>query len=275
MLSTSIKQQKQRGFTLVEVSVVVPMIIIIIVGILALLITLVRNNVVQSTRSAIVNDTRLALGSLEKDINASTLFFPSTLPGGTYSDFNQPGLSGTYKTNGTTVSGATSTSINTLMVQSYNQIADPQDTTGTKTIAAFKGTAPCSGSTFSQSSNIVPIAVLYFVSNGTLYRRTLIDKTNPTTCGTKLIKQSCPTGSDANTPACTVKDTALLNNVTQFDVDYYLAPSDASAMNAYVASPSPTIDQAKAINVTISASTIVSGSSVSHNASLRMTRVNN
>lgn len=275
MLSTLNKNQKERGFTLVEVAVVVPMIIMIIVGILALLITLVRSNVVQSTRNALVNDTRLTMSSLEKDVTASSQFFASTLPSLTYKDYNEPGLSGTYKTNGTLASGASSTNLNTLFIQSYNQIVDPQDTTGTKVIPAFKGTPPCSGSIVSQPTNIIPTAVLYFVNNGTLYRRTIIDKTNPTPCGALLIKQACPTGTDSNVPACTSKDVALLNNVSQFKVDYYLNASDSAIMNAYVASPSPTIDQAKAIGVSITTSTTASGTNVSHSSSLRMTRTNN
>ncbi len=272
MLPTLTKSQNERGFTLVEVAVVVPMIVIIVIGILAMLITLVQSNVAQTTRSNLVYQTRLALGDVEKDVDSSTLFLPSTLPSATYSDFNEPGLSGTYKTNGTLSGGAASTNLNTLFIQGYNQILDPQDATRTKIIAAFKGTPPCSGSAVTQTSNIVPISVLYFVNNGTLYRRTIIDKTNPTTCGTKLIKQACPTGSDLNTPACATKDVVLLNSVSQFKIDYYLNAGDASPMNAYIASPSPTIDQAKAISITITSATGASGKSVSHTAGLRVAR---
>lgn len=269
---TSTDPRKQGGFTLVEVAVVVPMIVIIVIGILALLITLVRNNVVQISRNNQVYQTRLALASVEKDVSSSTLFFPSTLPGATFSDFNAPGLSGTYKTNGTLSGGSSSSNLNALFLQAYNQILDPQDATKTKVTAAFKGTPPCSGSAITQTSNIAPIAVLYFVTNGTLYKRTLVDKTNPTTCGTKLIKQSCPTGSDANTPVCSVKDVALLSGVTQFKVDYYLNANDTVVMDAYIGSPSPTIDQAKAIAVTITSATTASGASVSHTATLRMAK---
>ncbi len=259
------KNQGERGFTLVEVAVVVPMIIIIVIGILAMLITLVNSNVAQTTRSNLVYQTRLTLGSIEKDVDSSTLFFPDTLPAATYNDTYAPGLSGTYKTNGTLNGGTASTNLNTLFIQGYNQILDPQDTTRTKVIAAFKGTPPCSGSAVTQTSNIAPIAILYFVSNGTLYRRTVVDKNNPVTCGTKLIVQSCPSG-------CSVEDTALLNKVSQFKVDYYLNASDATPMDAYIASPSPTIDQAKAIVVTVTSATSASGKSVSHTAALRVAK---
>jgi type II secretory pathway pseudopilin PulG len=267
------KSGREAGFTLVEVAVVVPMIILVIVGILALLITLVGSNVQQSTRSALVNNTRVALTSIEKDVDASSTFLADTLPSATFKDFNEPGLSGSYKTNGSLASGAASANLNTLFIQGYNQIADPADTTGTKIIGAFKGTPPCSGINFAQTANIVPVAVLYFVTNSTLYRRTIIDRTNPTTCGPLLIKQSCPTGSDANTPSCLVKDTALLNNVSQFKIDYYLNAADTTPLNAYVATPTPPIDQAKAIVATITSFTNSAGNRVSHSASLRMTRI--
>lgn len=268
------KKRREHGFTLVEVAVVVPMIIVIVIGILSMLVILVRSNVVQSTRSSLVNDTRIALGSIEKDTDASDLFFPDTLPSATYKDFNEPGLTGTYKTYGTLASGASSTNLNTLFIQTYNQILDPQDTTNTKAIAAFKGASPCSATSMS-STNIAPMAALYFVKNGVLYRRIITDRTNPALCGTgPLVRQTCPTGSDANVPQCLRKDTALLDNVSQFKVDYYLNAYDVSALNAYVASPSPTIDQAKSILVTVSSSATASGTRVSHTVSLRVTRLN-
>lgn len=262
----SIKSRDERGFTLVEVSVVVPMIIIIVVGILAMLITLINSNVSQITRSNLVYQTRLAIADIEKDTDSATIFMSGTLPFATFVDTYEPGLSGSYKTNGTLSGGASSTNLNTLFVQGYNQILDPQDTTRTKIIAAFKGTPPCTNSTIFQISNIAPIAVLYFVNNGTLYRRTVVDKSNPTTCGTKLIAQSCPSGCGGP------EDKALLSKVSQFKIDYYLNASDTTPIDAYVASPSPTIDQAKAIVVTITSATSASGKSVSHTATLRATK---
>jgi len=276
-----ISTKKQGGFTLVEVAIVTPMITIVVLGILAMLIVLVRNNTVQSVRSSLVNDSRLALGSIEKDVETSNLFFPSTLPAATYKDFYPPGTSGSYSTSfGTLPSSTPGTTapniLNTLFIQGYNQIVDPQDTSGTKVIAAFKGAAPCNYLAQIQANNIVSVAELYFVTNGTLYRRTLIDKTNPTACGTLQIKQGCPSGSDSNTPTCTVKDVELVRNVTQFKVDYYLNASDASAMDAYAATPSPTtIDQAKAIKVTITLFSSAAGDNITYSTALRMNRLTN
>ena len=276
MLRMLNNSQKQSGFTLVEVAVVVPMIILIVVGILSLLVVLVRNNIVQSTQGTLVNDMRSALGKVEKSIDSSGAFFPGVLPSTTYKDFNEPGLTGTYKTYGTLGNSVSSTNLNSLFIEGFNNMIDPDDATKTKVIAAFKGTAPCSGITFAQTSNIASVAVLYFVKNGVLYKRTLPDKGNPAVCGTgPLIKQSCPTGTDSNTPQCVTKDEALLNNVSKFKVDYYLSPSDASAMNAYAATPAPTIDQAKSAVISITASASANGTRVSHSASLRVTRLNN
>ncbi len=272
-MSRILNKNSQRGFTLVEVAVVVPMIIIIVVGILAMLILLVGNNVIQGSRSGLVNNTRAAFTNIEKDVDNSSSFIPSVLSNVNFKDNNEPGLTGTYKTNGTLASGSPSINLNSLFIQSYNQIVDPNDSSGTKIIPAFKGTAPCSGAAIAQSSNIVPIVVIYFVNNGTLYRRTIIDRTTPAACGTVLVKQACPAGISGGTPACAVQDVALLANVSQFKVDYYQNASDATAMLAYDPIPTPTtIDNAKAILVTISSSTSANGTNVSHSSFLRMTR---
>lgn len=268
-----ISNNHERGFTLVEVAVVVPMIIIIVIGILAMLILLVSNNVIQGSRSNLVNNTRAALANIEKDVDNSSTFLPSVLSHTNFKDNNEPGLSKTYKAYGTLKNNPTpSNNLNTLFIQSYNQIVDPNDSSNTKIIPAFKGTPPCSGSATAQTTNIVPIAILYFINDGTLYRRTIIDQTNPTACGTLLVKQACPAGISGGTPACVVQDTALLTNVSRFTVAYYLNASDPTAMAAYDPTPSPTIDQAKAIFVTITSSTSANGTDISHSSFLRMTR---
>lgn len=278
------KTRNENGFTLVEVAVVVPMIIIIVVGILSMLILLVTSNVIQGTRSEVVSKTRAALATVEKDVNNSNSFFPSTLPSATFKDFNEPGLSGTYKTWGTGDPGSSSGHyvtnsctalycLNTLFIKGYNQIIDPVD--NTKVIPAFIGPPPCSAAT-AKLDNVSPVAILYFVDAGTLYRRTIVDRTNPTLCGTgPLMRQSCPSGSDSNTPACAVKDTVILDNVSQFKVDYLLNPSDTTPMNAYASVPSPTIDQAKAIIVTVIVNETAASGGIRYTNSLRMSRTGN
>lgn len=275
MQTTLTKHSKNRGFTLVEVAIVTPMVILIVLGILSLLIILVRNNAIQYNQASAVGGIRTALATIEKDIDNKTTFLPSTLPAN-FTDFNPPGQSGAYNTAFGTTAGnpmTPSTNLNSLFILASNQMVDTQiDTSGDQTTTAIKGTPVCNLATVTDPSNIIPITIIYFVNAGTLYRRTLIDNTNPTSCGPLLIKQSCPTGSDSHSPACKVKDTALLNNVTQFEVDYYANPGDPTPMPVYVVNPSPAINTATTIGVIIATTANVSGVNVVFKDSLRMTR---
>ncbi len=87
-----------------------------------------------------------------------------------------------------------------LIIKGYNQIKDPTDTTGTKILPAFKGAAPCSGTTNTSSTNIASTVIIYFVKNGTIWRRILTETSPGTICATPLlITQTCPPGGSCTT----------------------------------------------------------------------------
>lgn len=235
----------QSGFTLVEVAIIVPIMIIIAVSILAMLITLVTSTMIPNARGIIMQDQQKAFDNIESDINSSTRLL-STLPSGftdsASTDYASP-------PSGTTV----------LRIETFNQITNPNDTTGTKTIPAFMGSAPCTNTTVLTKENIAPIVIVYFVRDNSLYRRTLVDNTLAT-CGTKLAKQTCST--------CSSKDLQLLraSSVTKFEVIYY-----SSAQNDTITTD-PT--QAKSARITITATLDTVGQTVEYTATIRIVRLN-
>ncbi len=267
---------KQRGFTIIEVAIVAPMLILIVLGILALLINLVTDNAVQIARNSLIGETRSAFSAIENDVASSSTFIPSSLPSN-FTDGSPRPTSFTYKSDGTTTNNVSSSNLKGIFLQGYNQVLDPDpsNTSKTRTIPAYKqnGDPTCSNIN-TDLGNAMPIAVMYWVEKGDLYRRTIIDKDTPTTaiCGTPLVKQSCPEDA-AQVAPCTVIDTKLMSNVTKFQIDYYLTPSSTTPMNAYIASPSPTIDQARSIQVTVEATKQAAGQSVNYSSSLRISRL--
>lgn len=271
------RPNKERGFTIVEVAIVAPILTLIVIGILALLIALVTDNAVQIARNSLIGETRSAFSNIETDVSTSSTFIPGALPNNFIDNSSHPS-SFTYKSDGTDASGTSSSNLKGLFLQGYNQVVDPDpsnQSSKTRTIPAFKqGGDPCSTTINTDLSNAVPIAIMYWVENGNLYRRTIVDKDTATTpiCGTPLVKQSCP--EDAPPPArCNIIDTKLISNVTKFQIEYYSTPSSTTPINAYVASPSPTIDQAQSVKVTIEATKQAASQPVSYSSSLRISRL--
>ncbi|MEK7621281.1 MAG: type II secretion system protein [Patescibacteria group bacterium] len=240
---------KQHGFTLVEVAIVTPVMILTALGIVAILITLVSSTVGPNARSILMQQEEKALDSMESDINNSSGILSSSLS----ANFTDT-AGGDYSSppSGTTV----------LRIQTYDQITNPNDSSGTRVIPAFKDSAACSNITSLAANNIAPIVVVYYVKDNVLYRRTLTDTTTPATCGIKLAKQSCLSG-------CASKDTALVNaeNLSNFSIIYYTGVTNS------IETADPTL--AKSAKVFITASLEAGGETVEYSSSLRSARLNN
>lgn len=255
MQHTSIN--KQRGFTLIEVAVIAPVMILVAISIVGILIILVSSTVQPNARSLIMQQEVRALDSIESDINNSYAYINSTTSYGFLSDlpanFSDSAISDySDPPNGTMVLG----------IQTFNQIIDSTDSSRTKVLPAFKDTASCSNTTNLSPNNIAPIVVVYYVKNNTLYRRTLVDTSNPSTCGTKLARQTCLT-------SCAAEDVALVqvDELRVFNVEYY------TGITNDVVTTDPTA--ARSAKVTITAASDAGGDSVQYTSSLRAARLNN
>lgn len=240
-------KNNQHGFTLVEVAIVTPFMILLALSIIAVLVTLVTSTVGPNAKSMLMQQQEKAFDSIESDINnSSTLLtsLPANFSDSASTDYSDPPV-------GTTV----------LRIQTYDQIANTSDSTGTRVMPAFKGASPCANTTALDGSNINSIVVIYYVKDNTLYRRTLTDTTNPTTCGVKLAKQSCLSG-------CASEDIALVraDSLEKFEVTYYSTVSGDTTTTA---------SSAKSALVTIESNLEAAGETQSYTASFRSARLNN
>lgn len=238
----------QKGFTLVEVAVIAPMMILIALAIVAVLVTLVSSTVAPNAKALLMQQQEKAFDTIENDINNSSTLL-STLPAN-FSD----SVASDYAT------PPANTEI--LRVQGYDQIQNPGDTSGTKVIPAFKDTAVCSNITDLSASNIVPVVIIYFVKDNILYRRTLIEDTPSSTCGTKLAKETgCAQAS------CT-KDTQLVqgDTILIFDIEYYSTTTGTTTTTPALA---------KSAKITIKSALNAGGDSIEYAASIRAARLNN
>lgn len=233
--------KNQGGFTLVEIAIVVPLMIILVIGLIGLLIALVNGIALPTKQNVLVNSGENVFDAASKDIKNGSGFV-ATVPA-TFSDTNASDYAS--PPSGTQV----------LMVKGYNQVIDSADTTGTKTLPAFKGaTAPCAVS----KDNIATILSVYFVNNGTLWRRVLTESTPGATCGTPLIKQSC-----APTELCSIKDTPISkDSVTDFTLTYF------TTTDGTVTTPDPTM--AKSVQLSIKGSTKSGGHDANFASTIRV-----
>lgn len=238
----------QKGFTLVEVAVVAPLMILVALSIVAILITLVSSTVAPNAKAILMQQQEKAFDTLENDINNSSGLI-STLPAN-FSD----SMSNDYASppSGTTV----------LRVKGYDQIKNPGDTSGTKVIPAFKDTGTCSNITDLSASNIAPTVVIYFVKNNILYRRTLVEDVASATCGAKLARETgCAQAS------CT-QDVQLVqgDSIQAFTITYYTTVTGSTT------TADPTA--AKSARITITSSINAGGDSIQYTASVRAARLN-
>jgi type II secretory pathway pseudopilin PulG len=263
--------RKKRGFTIVEIAVVAPILILVVVAILAALYAIINNMSTQVGRNGSMNDTRAIYKQLESDIEYGLSFYATTLPS-TLSDVNTPVNGKDYKYHGTLSDGTTSSNLNTLFIQSYNQTKSSDAALAGAAVPVTWGACPTTTLRVDAATG-VPIAIIYYVNNGILYRRTVVhnDTFNNAVakCGTPRIRQSCQNPPQTK---CTVEDQQLLTGVTNFIVDYYASYTDAMPINAYDTTPSIPVDQAKSIVLTIKKNNIAAGELVEYQSSMRFNR---
>lgn len=259
-----------KGFTILELVVIAPIIVLAVAGIMTALAAIVNSVAIQSANISSINGVQFVYDRLEQDIKYGLSYFPSTLPA-SLSDMNSPVGGVDYKYRGTLKNGTSNTDLNTVFIQSYNQTSSTTSNLSNSSLPVTWGN--CGSTLKINSMTGIPLAVIYYVNQGTLYRRTVVhnDTFNSSIakCGTPRIQQSCQSPPQTK---CTVRDQAILQDVTQFKINYYLNSTDSLPINAYDTTPSVSIDQAKSIEVTIRTDQTVVGERIEYQSSMRINR---
>lgn len=226
-----------KGFTIVELLVV-----IVVVGVLAgalfgPLDDLYTSNVRSLKTVSVTADSHNVLDTIQNTVALSSGFL-------TTNNVADP--------SGTTWHSTNSGVNNVLITSNYaTTVNEAQDPTGLRTLVLA---SDCS--TNAQNNYV------FFVSSGTLYRRTLKNTATCTNNNGQI--QTCAAGF--HNAACKGVDAALVTGVTSFTVQYYSLPADTSPTS------SPTTASTVVLNVTNQVGT---GSQiVTSTNSLRVTHLN-
>ncbi len=276
------KQTINRGFTLVEMLVVAPIVILFIGAFITVIVNLTGETLASQASNNLAYNVQDALNRIEEDAQFSTAFLaindiPSSSTKQGYNDLADTG-STTDFTN-VIVSGgspasliiertATNTSQNGLvfLANSPNSCADPN---------VYSGNTPMS------------LNVVYFIdANNVLWRRTIMATNfdNPSIrCGAAPLQQpTCGLGYNAALRTnCKTNDVKLVTGVTQasFNFSYYASASAATANASAVdgalstSSRDSVLTTLNTIEVTLSATNNVAGRTVTQSGTVRATRL--
>ncbi|AHB41981.1 hypothetical protein RAAC3_TM7C00001G0111 [Candidatus Saccharibacteria bacterium RAAC3_TM7_1] len=232
------------GFTLVEMLIIAPIVILFIGGFVSLLVALTGDSLKRHAQNIMTYETQAALEDIETNAAKATSFLMTT---GTLQDKQGKGDTG-----GTAFTNTSSGAPDTLIFTSPATTKNPYDAT--------RGLVYTGSGTCDSTKPVYAYTSVYFVnSSGTIYKRTILP--TGSTCATPYQQGSCSEAIMSSSPPayCQVKDEQLLSDVTDFSVQY-LDSSGAS-----IASSNAT--EAKAVNISISTSKSVAGKVVSYTGS--------
>lgn len=264
------RRARESGFTLVEVAVIAPFIMLTIGLFIAAIILLTGNVLASRTSNQVMYQAQDALDVIERDIRLSGAFLPQN-------NFAVATPQGSGN-NATRFNSIVSGRDNLVL----NVIATNRAPESTSRSPVYRANAPhACNSPHVQQNQVLTVNYVYFVSNDSLWRRTVVppDYRNDNYClsGRPYQLPSCQPGR--TNAICSIDDTELISGVdsVQFGVQYYNSASDTSpnnsARNTNITTRTNAMQSVNVAEVTISIETRVAGRSVEYTGSVRAARI--
>lgn len=202
------------GFTVVEILVIAPIVILIIGAFISAIVYMTGD--VMATRSAnkLFYDVQDALNRIEEDISQSQGFLAT----------NNILISSPQGIDDATTDFKNATSTNSALI--LNSFATTENPLSSIRTLVFKSEMPnaCTSSLVNQNTPMMT-NVVYFVDEGSLYRRVIMDSDYETSgcigtsIGAPWQKPTCSTGNVSG--FCKSEETPLIQGVTSFDISYF------------------------------------------------------
>lgn len=225
------------GFTLVELLVTMPALILVLGSLVTTLVMLYSNNTRSLTYSDMTHETQNALGAIADDTTLATAFL-STKDANFTDPYGPNGTGGAWNFAGS------STTRRTLILRSF--ASDDNLLTANRSVV-YINKFGCDPSLASLNPAL-PTNIIFFIQNNNLYRRTLTDTTQ-TTCSTMYQQHSCPAGLTTPNAICRTTDSLILKDIDTFDISYYRKSHDTTALGVYDGSVQ--LDAATTIRINI------------------------
>lgn len=252
------KHNLSRGFTLVEVLIIAPIVVLVIGGFVGLMMALVGDVLLTRDQNVMAYETQDALDRIEQDTRIGTQFLDSsralTAPQGKNDG------TGAFTSSDSLIMGALATDRNP---------ASPER----QLIYYADQPAACGSSSISQNRVFIN-KIIYYVKNGSLWRRVIVPTYNTdspsnllTTCGDPWQQNSCSPGYTL-TPPCKANDAEVMKNIQSFNVKYYSSPSATTELT------DADILTATTIDVTITGTKTTSGKVATTSGTVRASKLN-
>ncbi len=238
---------RAQGFTLVEVLVVAPIIILFIGGFIGLILNLTGNTLKANQQNTLAYEGQDALRAIEESAESATAYLTSTTPSPLPSPLGKD--------------GGTAPFTNTTVGQPDSLIFNSPATT-TSPFSAAKRVIYTGAGACNNANPIFTYTSVYFISANTLYKRTIVPTT--ASCEAPWQRSSCY-AANVSTGNCLVEDEKIIDNVETMDITYYSGTTllgDSSAASA------------NSISISLTLSKKVSGKSVKFTSSSRITGSN-
>ena len=273
IMKSSLRHNKStRGFTLVEMMVVAPLLIIMIGAIIVSIVTLTGGSLAEGGRAQLLNDVQDSLDRIEADVQTSGAYLSTN-------NFTPPSPQGADDGVQKFVS-ITPTGYDSIILNSFATTTNPE--VSTRSLVYLPNLPFACGDASISQNQVMTMNVVYFVSNSTLWRRTIAPASyaSKACAGVSVWQQpNCTLANVSASPSvCKVEDEKLLTGVaaTDFTVNYYLSPSDttpaAGTENADPDLRQTAIDKTSTIQVTLKGSKTFAGRDITQQGTIRVTR---
>jgi hypothetical protein len=242
--------KRTTGFTLIEVMIIAPIVILFIGAFIALVVNLTGESLRLREKNAAAFNVQEALNDIEANVTLATSFHAET-----------PTLVYPQGRNSTTnrFTNVRAGEPDTLIMKAAATTKNPIDPTRS---LIYTGSGACN------ARNVVyQYYTIYFISDESLYKRTILPQ--QAACAIPWQRGSCEESFVAANPTvCKKSDEKLLENVSTMDIQYF---SDASSSDAI---PDSEATDANSISINIGLSKSVAGQALSYTGTSRVTSLN-
>jgi Tfp pilus assembly protein PilV len=259
---SQIKNKKRSaGFTLIEVLIIAPIVILAVGGFVAVMVTMVGDVLVTRDQSSLSYETQSALDRIEQDAKLSTQFLVTSgtqvSPQGSDSNF--------------TGTAAFTNTTNTLIFSTLATTKNPSDT---ERGLVYYANQPNACGADQRYNRPMLTKTMYFIKSGSLWRRTVVPDWNTnatvdnnTVCNDVWQRNSCSPGYPGSN-RCQTNDEKVMDNVSSMTTKYYTSPESTTDVGASAALTASTID------VTVNSSKTTAGNPITDTGTVRVTKLN-
>ncbi len=258
-----------RGFTLVEMMVIAPVVILLIGTIIFSIVQITGEALAERASSVLISNVQSALDQIEADTKLSGAFLAK----------NNVTLTSPQGFGNGTVDFQSISGNGAMLI--LNTFVTTQNPNSANRSLVYLANSPyaCTHANLPQNQ-VMTMNTVYFVQDNTLWKRTLAP--------TGYLNRDCPGVTPWQRPSCApgitgtlcpTQDERLVNGVTSanFTVEYFNSPSDntasADAQNSNESTRQSALDLTNTVQVTIKSTISASGRDVSQQGTVRATRV--